>query len=220
MVMKLLRITACLLCAFAIASCATPIKNIKEESNFKPGAMTANSSYVFGRVQWFENGKQKAMTGAFGSPLAHILYRIEDRKRIRVETDKSGRFIWELTPGTYVISRLNYWDTWSGSHFVVPKVAFRVPAKGHVYYIGTLKADLSTKRDFIGGISGSTVHITVNGPKDNDYAFAAEKLRIPPEDIKQSLMVHDARLPRTFDTTREFNIGIQILNAIFMSMPY
>lgn len=160
------------------------------------------------------------MTGAFGSPLAHILVRMEDRKRIQVETGKAGGFIWELTPGTYVISRLNYWDTWSGSHFVVPKVAFRVPEKGHVYYIGTLQADLATKRDIIGGISGSSVRITIENQFDKSYAVATNKLKIKPEEIKTSLMVHDARLPRTFDTTKEFNIAVQLLNAIFMGMSH
>lgn len=216
--MKTLQILTCLLCVCAITACATSTQNIYATKGWKQEEKSNSTSYVFGKIQWFEHGKKKKMEGAFGSPLIHTLLRIEDRERIHIETSKSGEFIWELKPGTYVIARLNYWDSWTGSNFIVPKVAFRIAAEAETYYIGTLKADLATKRDFIGGISGSSVQVTIEDQGDESYATVTEKLKVKPEDIKTSLMVYDSRLPRTFDTTIEFNAAVQILNAILIGL--
>lgn len=119
----------CLLCAATLNACPAPTQNIYEKKAWNQETQSKDASYVFGRIQWLVHGKEKKMQAAFGAHLAHILLRMEDRKRFRIETSKSGEFIWTLEPGIYVIARLNYWDMWAGNYFIVPKVAFRVPAK-------------------------------------------------------------------------------------------
>ena len=41
---------------------------------------------------------------------------------------------------------------------------------------------------------------------------------LPQVDIKKALMVHDTRLPTTFDPTAAFNAETQLLSAILLAM--
>ena len=215
---KVIRWLTVLLLAGAMAACASSTQNIKERADWMPGARSEDSSLVFGRVQWLENGEEKKIgKGVFDFSLKPGLLRLEDKSRTFCELGENGEFIWELKPGTYVVYRLNYWDTWSGNYYIVPKVAFHVSGKGKSIYIGTLKGDFAPKRDLIGGLSGK-VKVTILDHSDMSYPAIAKLLSISPNKIEKSLMVHDEKIPRTIDTTAEFNLAISILNAILFGV--
>ena len=216
--MKMARWFILLLLTCTLAACVSSTQNIKERTDWEPGARSEDSSLVFGRVQWLENGEEKKIgKGVFDFSLKPGLLRLEDRSRTFCELGENGEFIWELKPGTYVVYRLNYWDTWSGNYYIVPKVAFHVPDKGKAIYIGTLKGDFAPERDLIGGLSGQ-VKVTILDHSDGSYPAMAKMLSISSDEIEKSLMVHDAKIPRTIDTTAEFNLAISILNAILFGV--
>ena len=217
---KLLQVLIILFLVTAISSCVTPTQNIKERGDLKQAVSSGNASVVFGRIQWLEHGNEKKIgKGVFDFSVTPNLFRMEDSSRTYGEVDENGEFTWALAPGTYVINKIAYRDTWSGNYFMVPQVAFRVPDKGKIYYIGTLKADFASKRDFIGGLSGQ-VKIVIKDQEEVDYAAVAKKLDLMPNNIDKSLMIHEQGLPRTMDTTEEFNNALIILNAIFFGVPH
>jgi len=204
----------------AISACVAPTQNIKERGGWKQAVSSGVTSAVFGRIQWLEHGNEKKIgKGLFDFLVTPILLRMEDRSRTYGEVDENGEFVWALEPGTYVINRINYRDPWSGNYFMVPQVAFRVPDKGKIYYIGTLKADFASKRDLIGGLSGR-VKVMIEDQGEGGYPAIAEKLDMMPKNIEKSLMVHEQGLPRTIDTTEEFNTALRILNAIFLGLSH
>ncbi len=129
--------------------------------------------------------------------------------------DEEGRFIWQLETGTYVINRIDYRDPWSGNYFFVPKVGFRVDKSEAAYYIGTLRADFAIERDLIGGVSGVARFEVVDEFVDTADSHSEEFGSL---EVSKSLMVRDERLPTTIDTTPEFNLAIQILNAVLQGM--
>lgn len=202
-----------------ISACGiAPTKNIKERSDWVQAIATGNKSVVFGRMQWLEHGEEKQIgKGLFEFSVSPILLRMEDRSKTIGEVDENGEFVWTLDPGTYVINRINYRDPWSGNYFIVPQVALRVPDKGKIYYIGTLKSDFASKRDLIGGLSGQ-VKVVIEDQGEGGYAAFAKKSEVIPTNIEKSLMVHEQNLPRTIDTTTEFNMALRILNAIFFGL--
>lgn len=204
----------------AVGGCAVPkpAENIQDVGSLKNEMHSGSKSVVIGRIQWLEHGKEKKIgKGLFDFSVSPLLLRMEDRSRILGKVDEDGRFVWTLAPGIYVINRINYRDTWSGNYFMVPQVAFRVPEKGKAYYIGTLKADFASKRDFIGGLSGR-VSVTIEDQSQRDDGIMAQDLGIASKDMEKSLMVHSKKIPRTIDTTPEFNMAMQILNTILFGM--
>jgi hypothetical protein len=217
---RLLHGLVILFLAGAVGACVAPTQNLKERGNCDQALSSGNKSIVFGRVQWLEHGEEKKIgKGLFDFSISPNLLRMEDKSKTYGEVDENGTFVWSLEPGIYVINRINYRDPWSGNYFMVPKVAFRVPDKGKIYYIGTLRADFAYKRDLIGGLSGQ-VKVTIEDQGQRDNAAIAETLGIMPKDVEKSLMVHDERLPRTIDTTEEFNMAVQTLNAILFGLSH
>ena len=203
---------------FFLASCASTTKNISSDEVLAQKAIESNQSLVFGNILWVENGQQKTIsTSIFGFYIKPSLLRLEDKARILCDVGENGDFIWALEPGTYVINKMEYRDTWSGNYFFVPKVAFRISEAERTHYIGQLDVNFETKRDLIGGLSGQA-EFSINDHSPTVYEKFSKENGIPKDDIGKALMVHDTRLPSTFDTTVEFNIGLQLINAILATM--
>lgn len=208
----------CLACA--IAACVTPTPNVKNPEDWKQALSSGNASVVFGRIQWLEHGTERKIgKGLFDFSIAPILLRLEDRSKISGEVDEDGFFAWPLQPGIYVINRINYRDPWSGNYFITPKVAFRVPDRGKLYYVGTLKVDFESKRDLIGGLSGR-VNITIKDQDQHNYSSVANHFGMSQMKTEKSVMIHDERLPGTIDTTAEFNMALQIINSILFGVSH
>jgi hypothetical protein len=188
-------------------------KNIPSESIFSQG-----KSLVFGEVHWIENGERKKIgSSIFDFYIKPSIVRLEDKSRILCDVGEDGAFSWALDPGTYVIDRIEYRDTWSGNYFFVPKVAFRITDAKQAYYIGTLKSEVKTKRDFIGGLSG-TGKFTILDQGEANCIFFSTKNQIPLDEIQKSLMIQSDKLPTSFTSTQEFHLGLQIINAILMGL--
>lgn len=217
---KLLRRLVAIFLLGALSACVSPTQNITEPRAWEQALSSGKQSVVIGRIEWLEHGKARRIgKGLTQFSVTPMLLRMEDKSRTKGELDENGAFIWALQPGTYVIYRINYRDPWSGNYFMVPKVAFRVPETGKIYYVGTLRADFASKRDIIGGLSG-LVKVSVEDRSQRGGTALAEGLGMPPKEVQTSLMVHDAKLPRTIDTTAEFNLAVQILNAIGFGLSH
>jgi hypothetical protein len=214
----LFRLLASLLLACALTSCISTAKNLTHDKATTQTALSEGKSVVFGRIHWLENGKEKKIgRGMFDFYIKPSLLRLEDKSRTLCDVGENGEFVWALSPGTYVINRMEYRDTWSGNYFFLPQIAFRISEPQKTYYIGTLEAEVETKRDFIGGLSMKANFFIVD-QSDQAYHDNAAQNGVDQDSIVKALMVHEKGLPRTFDTTAEYNIGLQLLNAIFMGM--
>jgi len=206
--------------AIVVTACGTQTQDIKAHRDWKQALSSGTTSVVFGRIQWLEHGEPRQIgTGLFDFSVSPNLLRIEDKWKTHAEADRNGTFVWALEPGIYVINRINYRDPWSGNYFMVPKVAFRVPDKGQIYYVGTLSADFASKRDLIGGLSGQ-VTVAIKDQLQEDEQAISKPLGALPKNVQKSLMVHDEDLPGTLDTTKEFNMAVRVLNAIFFGLSH
>lgn len=212
------RSLAVALLAGVMAACATSTENIQEQGGAKAALAAGEESIVVGRIRWLENGEERKIgSGMFQFSISPVLLRMEDRSKIKTSVDENGAFAWALKPGIYVINRINYRDPWSGNYFMVPKVAFRVSEKGKLYYVGTLMVDFKPKRDLIGGLSGE-MKIAIRDQSPEDEGVLTRNLGVDAS-VEKSLMIHDRDLPSTIDTTQEYQMTLQILNALFFGLP-
>jgi hypothetical protein len=78
-----------------------------------------------------------------------------------------------------------------------------------------LRADFDIERDLIGGVSGVARFVVVD---EFDETAGRYSMEFGSLEVSKSLMVRDERLPVTIDTTPEFNMAIQILNAVLQGM--
>lgn len=216
--MQKLLMSIYVLLVLLLSGCVTTTEpNIKSASELSK-IEEKDSSIVFGKIEWIENGEKKEFEeGLMGTWVKPNLMNMEDKTRIECDISEGGEFVWSLPPGKYLIHKIHYRDSWSGSYFIVPKVAFNVPKKGKVYYIGTLKGESQTKRDLIGGLSGST-KFTIEDKYNQDSRNFKRKFGASSKKIKKSIMIHDKRLPQTLETTAEYNTAMSLINAILMGL--
>ena len=121
---------------------------------------------------------------------------MEDKERIEAEVDAGGHFVWSLEPGTYLMHMLIYRDPWGGATQLVPKVAFAVPEKGRIYYVGTLRATYEMKRDFLGKPRGPVYFAVLDeGRMERDHL----RKRLGSRSVTSSVMRHDERLPKSVE---------------------
>ena len=213
---KFSRFFLCIWFVLNLSGCFTTATNIKTTSELDQ--VGNDSSVVFGQIEWLESGKEKKIgTGFLTMSLAPHLMKLEDKSRIIGKVNEGGHFVWSLQPGTYLIHKIAYRDTWSGNYFFIPKVAFSVPDKGKVFYIGTLRGEFEPKRDFIGGLSGKA-NFSIQDEDKEDFPDFQNKFKIVPGEIEKSLMIHDSELPESIETTAEFNLAVSIVNAILYGM--
>ncbi|MCL4744441.1 MAG: hypothetical protein KJZ83_03395 [Burkholderiaceae bacterium] len=213
---KLARFPILVWLAFVFSGCATSAKNI--ESSSEMSQANGNTSIVFGQIEWFEKGEKKKIgKGLMAMSVSPHLMRMEDKTRVVGEVSEGGQFTWSLGAGTYLLHKMAYRDPWSGNYFVAPQIAFRIPANGAVYYIGTLRCEFEPKRDLIGGLSGG-VKFSIRDNWDQDYASFLRKATISVKSAEKSLMIHEPRLPRTVETTAEFSLAARIINAILFGV--
>lgn len=191
----------------------TEVQSIETTEELQNAAMSDETSIVFGRVKWIENGEELDLKGSnfFGKPVVPRLRRVEDNSIVTVELDNAGHFAWSLSKGTYIIDKIQRSSPKFGSAFLIPKVAFRVPENGRNYYIGTLQANAVAESSFW-GVEGNA-KFSIADEMRSEYAYLRQKLGSSVSDIQRSLMVQDENLPDTFDTTAEFSILTAILGA-------
>jgi hypothetical protein len=183
------------------------------------GSVRPDTSLVFGRLQWVEDGEEKIIgSGLVTFSVAPQLLRIEDGKKILGEIDETGRFTWTLEKGMYVINRLNYRDPLTGNYFLVPKIGFRVSENGKAYGLGTLRVEFNHKRNILGSLAGVKAKFSVANTTEADIADFRKRFPGVNYEVGPSLFVHDDRLPQTFDTTADFSLAMQILSAILIGI--
>lgn len=217
---RLLRLLIIFCLANVISACVVPMptQNINEHNKWEQELSSGNKSLVFGRIQWIEHGKEtKIGKGLFAFSISPTIFRMEDKSKTRGSVDENGAFVWALEPGLYVINTIDYHYFWSehGDHSIVPKVAFRVPVKGKIYYIGTLRVDFASKHNVFSGDLYGQMKVTIEDQGQRDNPAIAENQGLMPKDVEKSLMVHDVDLPYAIDTTEQLNKTQRILNYIF-----
>jgi hypothetical protein len=173
------------------AGCSTT-DVIDDASELKAALADKDRSIVFGRLCWMEEGKEQALAGLldlFQGPGVQIhLMRMEDQERLRPDLDDQCHFVWSLEPGEYLVRKIVYGDG-SGYYPFAPNVAFTVPEKGRVYYVGTLVVtefridrDLLRTRYYKG-------HVSVQNERRQEEARLRE-LGLGTQPIHSSLMRH------------------------------
>jgi hypothetical protein len=208
-----LQLIVCVLLSLSLGGCNTA----RNHANVKDldGTLRPDTSLVFGRLQWVEDGEERVIgSGLVTFSVAPQLVRIDDGKRILGEIDENGKFTWTLEKGMYVINRLNYREPLTGNYSLVPKFGFRVPENGKAYGLGTLRAESTHKRNFMGSLAGAKTKFSVNNTTEADIANFRQRFPGTNYEVGPSLFVYDDRLPHTFDTSADFSLAMQILQAI------
>ncbi|MHC4850153.1 MAG: hypothetical protein ACYTEG_17120 [Planctomycetota bacterium] len=174
-------------------------EHIDEASELSEATAQADRSIVFGRIRWIQDGKPKEIGDSyFEMQLTPHLLRMD---------------VWSLEPGTYLMHMLIYRDPWAGASQLVPKVAFAVPEKGKVYYVGTLRATYEMKRDFLGKPRGP-VYFSVMDERSEEERRLRDELGLGNRPVTSAVMRHDDRLPKSVETTEGFRVASVILTAI------
>lgn len=173
-----------------VGGCASTIPSVKDRAEWTQAISSGNQSLVIGRMQLVVNGEEKKLgKGWFSPSLMPILLRTDDGWVTNGDLNESGEIIWTVNPGTYVINKITIVDPWSGGHEIATNVTFRVPNKGQVYYIGSLKLNLASSRDLIGNIHGNW-DIVIEDQGAVAYAAVANELDIVESNIQKQLMVY------------------------------
>lgn len=110
------------------------------------GSLAPDRVLVFGRMNYFVDGRIKAPYGAFrpawpAPGLTALQLESGDPYSSPAVQDADGSFLWELPPGHYVISRIGVGQVWDDTYIAWPRIAFRVPAGGRLVYLGHLVLD-------------------------------------------------------------------------------
>jgi hypothetical protein len=182
-----------ILLAATITACMKGIKDVSDPDDWQRGLSSGETSIVFGRIEWLELGEKKPIvkyptpTGFFLEP---ILRRIVDRETKIGEVGQNGHFAWNLAPGTYVIEEIRCSPPWSSACSLIPNplLGFSVNETGKLYYIGTLRADIGSERDFLGRLPDGVAHISVHDYLERDLAAIADKSGTGQLDVEKSLM--------------------------------
>ena len=66
-------------------------------------------------------------------------------------------------------------------------------------------------------VSGG-VKFSILDEDDISFSNFQEKFSITPKEIEKSLMIHDSRLPKAIETTKEFNLAVSIINALLLGL--
>lgn len=112
-----------------------------------------------------------------------------------------------------MIDGINYRDPVTGSYFLAPKFAFRLPATGRSYYIGTMRIDAESSQSFLGAIDADA-RFSIEDNLKQEMDYLRQKLGANLGAVDKSLMVHDARVPQSIDTTAEAQVALGILGAL------
>lgn len=197
----------------ALAGCET-VETAETAGELATVQQRADRSIVGGRFRWIENGEERQIDQSmFGWSISPRIKRLEDQQIMNAEIDAGGHFLWSLPSGTYMVDRINYRDPMTGNYFVAPKFAFKVPANGNNYYVGTMRIDSDTSRDFLGTLDG-TVRYSVEDSYGQELAYVRSKLGTDLGKVEKSLMIHDPRLPASIDTTAEAQIALTLLGGL------
>lgn len=205
----------CIIMLFVtVTACSySPPLNITERETFNKTLSSNDYSIVFGSVQWIENGVEKKISKySTENHVKMVLRRLEDKLIYGASVYEDGRYVWPLKPGMYVIEKIIF-SSISGSYNAAPQVAFLVPDKGKVFYLGALRSIFT----FYSGPEGMA-DLWIEDHADSDYANITESFDITPGNITKSLMIHDKRIPYSIDSTAELNLTLQILHVI-LSIP-
>jgi len=203
-----------------IYGCALTDNNITGEDDWDKASKSTETSVVFGRLLWIEDGVEKKHPSSWKShksPMKTTLFHTEKRSHAPATMDVKGNFAWSLKPGLYIISTIIYPDPEWGAVYFVPKVGFLVPKKGEIYDIGVLKAHF--KRNTFGELS-TKAEFSITDQGTDRYTTIAQNLGKTVNDIEKSYMVYDENMPTTYSTTNEVNTAIEILTFAIIFYPW
>ena len=175
-----------------VGGCASTIPSVKDRAEWTQAISSGNQSLVIGRMQLVVNGEEKKLGKGwfYGPPLMPILLRTDDGWVTNGELNESGEIIWTVNPGTYVINKIII-----DQYHMETNVTFRVPNKGQVYYIGSLKLNHALIRDLLGYPVQNYWDIVIEDQGVVAYAAVAKELDIVESKIQKQLMVYTGSAP-------------------------
>lgn len=196
-----------------LAGCET-VENTGRAGDLAAVQQRADRSLVGGQFRWIEIGVERDIEQSlFGWSIAPRIKRHQDRRIMKVGINAGGHFLWSLPSGASMIDRINYCDPMTGNYFIAPLFAFAVPKNGRNYYVGTMRIDSVTNRDFFWTLDG-TVRYSVEDNFDKEPAYIRAKIGTDLANVEKSLRIHHPRLPATIDTTAEAQIALTLFGGI------
>lgn len=176
---------------------------VKEINTYQPEDLREDEAVVFGRFVLTDNGKKKEVYQSFTEQLDLILVRIEDRETIALKRINSdGSFAWSLPRGTYLITRMKWWEFLGPVPFY-PQLAFQIGDESNVYYLGAVEVNLKIKRGLL-TIKLESFNVAVLDKYEDDLKIMIDRQFDPSSnDLEKALMIHSSLLPMTTVTAQK-----------------
>jgi hypothetical protein len=187
--------------------------NVKEVAPDNIESLVPGEALIFGRMRMFDNGKEKDSYISTTEQLDIMLIRIEDEQALAVRRVKpDGTFLWKVPRGTYLLTRLRWWE-FRGWFPMRPQIVFQVGPDAEAYYLGTLRIDAEIERSAL-SVKIKRFTIAVADEYGQDVQLLKRQLPGFQGRVEKALMVHDARIPAVTESEVKQSTFIGILRSL------
>jgi hypothetical protein len=187
--------------------------SVKEVTPESIESLAPGEALIFGRMRMIDNGKEKESYISATEQLDMMLIRIEDEQALAVRRVKpDGTFLWEVPRGTYLLTRLRWWE-FRGWFPIRPQIVFQVGPDAGAYYLGTLRIEAEIERSAL-SVKIKRFTIAVADEYGQDVQLLTRQLPNFQGPVEKALMVHDARIPAVTESEVKQSTFIGILRSL------
>ncbi len=186
---------------------------VKEVTPEDIKSLAPGEALIFGRLRMIDNGREKENYLSSTDQLDMMLVRVEDEQALsvkRVRTD--GTFLWKVPRGTYLLTRLRWWEI-RGWFPMRPRIAFQVGPGAGAYYVGTLRIDAEIERSAL-SVKLKQFSIAVSDEFEGDAQLLTKQLPDFQGHVEKTLMVHDSRIPEITESEVKQTAVISVLRSL------
>ncbi len=186
---------------------------VKEVAPDDVKSMAPGEALIFGRLRMKDNGREKENYLSFTDQLDMMLVRVEDEQALSVKRVRAdGTFLWKVPRGTYLLTRLRWWET-RGWFPIRPRIAFQVGLGAGAYYLGTLRIDAEVERSAL-SVKLKQFSIAVADEFVGDAQLLTKQLPDFQGHVEKALMVHDSRIPEITESEVKQSAVINVLRSL------
>ena len=187
--------------------------SVKEITPESIESLAPGEALIFGRMRMIDNGKEKESYASATEQLDMMVYRIEDELALAVRRVKEdGTFLWKVPRGTYLLTRLRWWE-FRGWFPIRPQIVFQVGPDAGAYYLGTLRIEAEIERSAL-TVKIKRFTIAVADEYGQDVQLLTRQLPNFQGRVEKALMVHDARIPAVTEAEVKQSTFIDILRSL------
>jgi hypothetical protein len=163
-------------------------------------------------MRMIDNGKEEESYIRATKQLDMMLIRMEDEQALaRRCVDQDGTFLWKVRRGTYLLTRLRWWEL-PGWFPIRPQIAFQIGPDAEAYSLGTLRIEAEIERSAL-SVTIKRFTIAEADEYGQDVQLLTRQLPNFRGRVEKALMVHDARIPAVTEAEVKQSTFIGILRS-------